>query len=86
MNRAQRRKMARENRRSIETVEGQMEMFERLPDHCLACEKPFDKRNKSAAMTWNVVVRNNTKEVNLYCPECWKMAINFIKEIKDEKE
>lgn len=58
-------------------------LFNRLPDMCLTCEKPFDKRDKEMVSTWNVVVNKQEKEVRLYCPDCWSMAKNLIKEIKD---
>ena len=85
MNRAQRRKMAKENKESTQTIEGQLSLFEKLPDHCLTCNKHFDKRNKSATMTWNVVVRNDQEQVNLYCPDCWKKAKLFIKELQEKQ-
>jgi hypothetical protein len=52
----------------------QINLFENLPDHCLTCEAPFDKKSKPMALTWSVVVREKEGIVRLYCPECWGKA------------
>ena len=54
-------------------------MFDKLPDECLACTKPFDKTNKEMVFTWNVVVRNEDT-VRLYCPDCWNMARQVVEQ------
>ena len=51
-----------------------MAMFGKLEDECLVCETPFDKKDKQQVMSWSVVVRNDTEEVRLYCPDCWGKA------------
>ena len=56
-------------------------LFNKLQDHCLVCQKDFDKKNKEMVMTWSVVVKEDT--VRLYCPECWGRANKLIEEIKD---
>jgi hypothetical protein len=56
-------------------------LFSKLDDHCLVCQKPFDKKNKDMVMSWSVVVKED--KVRLYCPECWTRAQELIKEIKD---
>ena len=61
-------------------------MFDMLDDHCAACEKPFDKKSKEHATTWNVVVREQEKVVRLYCPECWDKANKIIEEFKKHLE
>ena len=50
-------------------LKNQMNMFQRLPKTCSACDKPFPK-TREAHMTWRVVVRNKEKLVRLFCPEC----------------
>ena len=66
-------------------MEEKLGLFDKLPDSCLACEKPYDKKDKEMVMTWNVVVREEEGIVRLYCPECWSMAKDLIeKVIKDE--
>lgn len=54
-----------------------MNMFDRMPNECSACSKPFDKKSKEMAQTWTVVIRNEQKLVRLFCPEC----IDKVKEI-----
>jgi len=56
-------------------------LFNKLEDHCLVCQKDFDKKNKDMVMTWSVVVKED--KVRLYCPECWERAKKLIEEIKD---
>ena len=56
-------------------------LFSKLADHCLVCQKGFDKKDKEMVMNWSVVVKEEI--VRLYCPECWERANNLIKEIKD---
>lgn len=51
-----------------------MAMFGKLEDECLVCQTPFDKKDKQQVMSWSVVVRNDTEEVRLYCPDCWGKA------------
>ena len=60
-------------------------MFDKLPDECLACTKPFDKKDKQMAFTWNVVIRDKDT-VRLYCPECWNMARTAVKQFKEENK
>lgn len=54
-----------------------LNMFDRMPNECSACSKPFDKKSKEMAQTWIVVVRNEQKLVRLFCPEC----IDRVKEV-----
>jgi hypothetical protein len=56
-------------------------LFNKLSDHCLVCQKDFDKKNKEMVMSWSVVVKG--ENVRLYCPTCWGVATNLVKEIKD---
>jgi len=82
------RKMARNVQKKKAKAEKQMAkklmMFDMLDDECAACQKPFDKKSKEHAKTWNVVVREKEKIVRLYCPDCWDKAQNLIKEIQDD--
>ena len=80
MNREQRKK-------TLDTLaeESQiMDMFDKLPNHCLVCLTPYDKKDKKMVTTWNVVVREKEKIVRLYCPECWNKAVDLIKEVQDD--
>ena len=61
-----------------------MDMFDKLPDHCLVCTAPYDKKDLRMVTTWNVVVRSNEQKVNLYCPTCWDTAMRVIKDFKEQ--
>ena len=81
------RKMARKRAKRLKKdMKDQLLMFDKLPDNCLACEKEFDKKSKEHVMTWSVVVREEEKVVRLYCPECWGMAKNLIKQVQENEE
>ena len=69
MNRKQRR--AAKKQKSSEAIETKMALFGKLPDSCVACGKPFDKKDKDMAMTWSVAVREKEEIVDLFCPSCW---------------
>tara|TARA_B100000131_G_C18058535_1_gene589503 strand:+ start:960 stop:1250 length:291 start_codon:yes stop_codon:yes gene_type:complete len=58
-------------------------MFDRLPDSCTACSKPFDKLDREMVMSWNVVVKDQDKQVNLYCPPCWDKANEILEDFKN---
>ncbi len=75
-----RREKEKEAKKELQKKVG---LFNKLPDHCLACQKDFDKKNKKMVMTWNVVVRSDTEIVRLYCPECWSTAKKVVKETAD---
>lgn len=86
MNRKQRRAAQRKQpKAATDKMAEQITQFEQLPDECLACTKPFDKKDKDMAMTWNVVIRDE-KTVRLYCPDCWSMARRVAEEYRREKE
>ncbi len=48
-----------------------------LPDNCLICNKPFDKKSKEMAFSWKVVVMEAGEKVNLYCSGCWDDAMKL---------
>ena len=61
MNRAQRRAAAKQAKKEGNPdLEEKMTLFGKLPDECLTCLKPFDKRNREMVQSWYVVER--TKE------------------------
>ena len=82
MNRAQRR-AAKKNKNNKE-VEEKISLFSKLPDECLACLKPFNKKDKKMVLSWNVVVRNDSETVRLYCPDCWQKAKNVVEAYNNE--
>ena len=85
MNRKQKRANKKNNPEASAELSAKVSQFQSLPDHCLACQKPFDNTSKKMAMTWNVVVRDEDT-VRLYCPDCWKTANSIIEDWKKEKE
>ena len=89
MNRAARRKYMRElKKQGIKggDIEQKLGMFDRIPDECSCCTKPFDKKSKKMVQTWSVVVRETDKinPVRLYCPTCWQTAKDYIEKVSGE--
>ena len=78
MNRAQRRAAAKQEKKNKKNtnpeLQEKMHLFGKLGDECLVCQTSFDKKDKKQVMSWSVVVRNDTEEVRLYCPDCWGKA------------
>ena len=75
MNREQRRAAAKKAKKDgNQDLEEKMFLFGKLEDECLACAKPFDKKDKEMVMSWQVIVREKEQKVNLYCPDCWGKA------------
>jgi hypothetical protein len=60
--------------------EDTMNMYTNLPECCLMCQKDFDKSDKQMVKTWNMTVKKKESKVNLYCPDCWNMAMDAVKE------
>jgi len=88
MNRKERRKRKKElnKLRKKPELEQKIGLFDKIPDNCLVCTKPFDKKNKEMVMTWSVVVREDKGLVRLYCPTCWDKAQAIIKEVENENK
>ena len=86
MNRQQRRQAERQRKKlkNKPEFEQKMGMFDQLPDHCLSCLKDFDKKDKAMVTSWSVVVREKEGIVRLYCPDCWKKAIDVVEALKSE--
>ena len=66
--------LAQENNNKLKK---QMNMFDRLPGTCSACQKDFPK-TREAHMTWRVVVRTEKQQVRLFCPECQEKAKELV--------
>ncbi len=73
------------NKDKQKDLKQKLNMFDRLPDHCLTCNSPFDRKSKEQVQSWFVVVKNETQTVNLYCPECWNKATKLVEEYYGEK-
>ena len=78
------RKQQKKDKKAEKEMAKKIMMFDKLDDYCAACEKPFDKKSKEHASTWNVVVREKEEVVRLYCPECWDKANKLIEEIQND--
>lgn len=86
MNRKQRRALQKKtNKDTTQKFADKILQFDKLPDECSSCLKPYDKTNKEMAMTWNVVVRDETT-IRLYCPDCWNKAMAAVKTFKEENQ
>jgi hypothetical protein len=85
MNRKQRRKLGIK-KDTQDKMESQIGLFNKIPDECLVCQKPYDRKNKQMAMTWSVVVKEQDKDnpVRLYCDTCWETAQRVIREYGPE--
>jgi hypothetical protein len=83
--RKMKRKREAKERKVQKDIAGKLNMFDRLPEECLSCEKDFDKQNKEMVSTWNVVVREVEGVVRLYCPDCWGTAQKVVKTYWEEK-
>lgn len=87
MNRKQRRTSNKQmGAKATEKISDKISQFQNLSDECLACTKPFDKKDKQMAATWNVVVREDKGAVRLYCPDCWEKAKNVVRETLKEEQ
>jgi predicted RNA-binding Zn-ribbon protein involved in translation (DUF1610 family) len=76
-----------EKRKAIEKdLKQKMMLFDRIPDHCVSCEKSFDKTDVDMVVSWTVVVRNEQDSVNLYCPECIEKAKTIISDFKKKQD
>jgi hypothetical protein len=80
----------KKNKKAEKDLKKKLGLFDQLPEECLACEEPFDRKNREQVMSWNVVVKRDPDVVRLYCPECWQKAVSvvedFDKRIRDRVE
>lgn len=87
MNRKQRRAMAKEQRKKgNDDLAEKVMLFDKLPDECLMCEAPFDKKDKEMVSKWNVTVRESQGRVHLYCPDCWDNAHKMVAAVVESME
>ena len=87
MNREQRRSAAKQAKKDGNPeLEEKIALFGQLPDECLTCEKPFDKKDKEMTMAWSVIVHKEEEVVRLYCPECWAIALEITEDFRRRLE
>ena len=78
------RKLKRKQEKDAnEELKIRLSSFDKMGGECSACEKPFDKKSREHASTWNVVVREEKSIVRLYCPDCWGMAKKLIEQVEE---
>ena len=71
MNRKQRRTLQKKLKHEAnEKLSEKISLFNQLEEECLACTKTFDKSNKDMVTSWQVVVREESNQVRLFCPDC----------------
>jgi len=80
MSGAKRKIQRAKKKRAEKELQDKMNMFDKLGDACMTCDKPFNKKDREQVQSWNVVVRKKENKVNLYCPECWTKAQDIIEE------
>mgnify|MGYP003155232396 CR=1 FL=1 len=83
MNRKEKRARDRQIKKSKEKssdMEQKLGLFDLMPDDCFVCHKSFDKSNKDMVNSWRVVVREQERNVKIYCPTCWNDAKNILKQ------
>jgi hypothetical protein len=69
MNREQRRALAkREKKAGNEEMAEKVALFGLIGDHCLVCNKTFDKKDREMVMSWNVVVREERRSSKSLLP------------------
>lgn len=77
MNRKQRRTLRKQMGKEATST---LDLMLSLPENCLTCNKPYDKKDKQMVMTWFVEVFSSQKRVDLYCPQCHEEKANGRKE------
>lgn len=82
MGKSSRRLRRNSEKQAKKDLAQKVNMFDRLPDSCGACEKPFDKTDREMVTSWSVVVKDEKKQVSLYCPQCWKVANEIVDDFK----
>ena len=85
MNRKQRRAISKHITKDVsENLAQKISQFGNLPQQCSACQKEFDKKDKSMVESWQVVV--NQEIVRLFCPECINAAKEILKQNGNNKQ
>jgi len=80
VNRKQRRAQQKKLSKPEEELSRKVVLFGKIPDACLICQKPFDKKDKNMVISWKVVVHSDTETVRLFCPKCVDETKEFIEE------
>jgi hypothetical protein len=57
-----------------------------VPTECSMCQGEFDKTDKEMVTTWRVIVRKQPGETRLYCPPCWEIGQEMVRELTSKLE
>lgn len=80
------KKITRSAKDTQKDLKQKLNMFDRIPDHCLTCNKGFDKKDAEQVKSWFVVVKNAENSVKLHCPDCWDKATKLVEQYYGEKD
>jgi hypothetical protein len=86
MSSAKRKIKRRRKKEAQKDLEEKIGLFNKMPNECTMCDRPFDKKNKEQVNSWRVAVREREEKVNLYCPKCWDYANDILKKVMDVEE
>lgn len=79
---------ARKIKKQNKLIQEKVMLFDAIPKNCTGCNAPYDKNNKEQAFSWSVMVFNESKQVKLFCPTCYKdvkaWAEDTVKEAENE--
>ena len=70
----------KKNKQAEKDLKEKLGLFDQLPEECLACQEPFDRKDREQVMSWNVVVKREPDTVRLYCPSCWGKAVSVVED------
>ncbi len=71
----EKKKERNEDKKAEKNMAKKISMFDRIPEECLTCKAPFDKKSKIHAQTWIVSVFTEQKKVVIICPECYNKKV-----------
>jgi hypothetical protein len=79
---------ARKIKKQNKLIQEKVMLFDAIPKNCTGCNASYDKNNKEQAFSWSVMVFNESKQVKLFCPTCYKdvkaWAEDTVKEADNE--
>ena len=79
------RKMKRKRERDLnKELSRKVSNILNVPEECSMCESKFDKTDKEMVTTWRIIVRKQPGETRLYCPPCWDLGQEMVKNLIGE--
>ena len=81
------RKIKRKKKKEAEKdLKEKMGLFDKMPNECTMCDRPFNKKDREQVNSWRVAVREREEKVNLYCPKCWDYANQILRQVMNVEE